>query len=289
MVEFTIVNLKSMPGWRSGYAVDCRSTTTRFDSGPWLGTIMSIRIQKTFEALFALEEVRGLFRESLPTGFDAEEEAAFRTRIADLRAIVADLEAGTGIPKVTKIAGTLDVRSREEHSINIHPIQAAGRLTTEARKALISYGDGYSTCDACRKPFRLDKISKPGIAEFHEELAQFVNMDQARVVPGARRGFQAVTGTLVGKDDSVIVSALAHYTEFLAVENAGGVVREVPLNAKNIVTAEATAQKIEEVKAETGKLPVLVMIDHFDYQFANEHEIAGDREGGTPVRYPVPL
>ena len=121
---------------------------------------MSVRIQKTFEALFALEEIRGLFREALPTGFDAGEEAAFNQRIADLKAIIADLEAGTGTPKVTKIAGTLEVRSREEQYINIHPIQAAGRLTTEARKAIISYGDGYSTCDACRKPFRLDKITK---------------------------------------------------------------------------------------------------------------------------------
>ncbi|ABS56559.1 Sep-tRNA [Methanoregula boonei 6A8] len=248
---------------------------------------MSIRVQKTFEALFELEEIRGIFRDSLPTGLSAEEEAAFRQRIGNLKAIVADLEAGTGTPKVTKIAGTLDVRSREEQYINIHPIQAAGRLTTEARKAIISYGDGYSTCDACRKPFRLDKISKPGIAEFHADLAKWLNMDHARVVPGARRGFQAVTGTLVNKGDSVIVSALAHYTEFLSVENAGGVIKEVPLNAKNIVTGEATAQKIEEVKTETGKLPVLVMIDHFDYQFANEHEI---REiGKVAHQYDIPF
>jgi len=248
---------------------------------------MSIRIQKTFEALFQLEEVRGLFRESLPTGFDTEEEAAFRQQIAKLKAIVADLEAGTGTPQVTKIAGTLDVRSREEQYINIHPIQAGGRLTTEARKAIISYGDGYSTCDACRKPFRLDKISKLGIAEFHEDLAKWLNMDQARVIPGARRGFQAVTGTLVNKGDSVIVSALAHYTEFLAVENAGGIIREVPLNARNIVTGEATAQKIEEVKAETGELPVLVMIDHFDYQYANEHEIK--EIGKVAHQYDIPF
>jgi len=250
---------------------------------------MSIRIQKTFEALFALEEIRSLFRESLPSGFSPEEETAFRSKTAGLKEIIADLEAGTGVPKVTKIAGTLDIRSREEEYINIHPIQAAGRLTAEARKALISYGDGYSTCDACRKPFRLDKISRPGIAEFHEELAKWLNMDIARVVPGARRGFQAVTGTLVEKGDSVIVSALAHYTEFLAVENAGGIVKEVPLNGENIVTAEATAQKIEEVMRETGKLPALVMIDHFDYQFANEHEIAGigkvAHEYGIPFLY----
>ena len=248
---------------------------------------MSIRVQKTFEALFALEEIRGLFRDSLPTGLSTEEEEAFQQKIGNLKAIIADLEAGTGTPKVTKIAGTLDVRSREEQYINIHPIQAAGRLTTEARKAIISYGDGYSTCDACRKPFRLDKISKPGIAEFHTELAEWLNMDHARVVPGARRGFQAVANTLVNKGDSVIVSALAHYTEFLSVENAGGVIREVPLNARNIVTGEATAQKIEEVKAETGKLPVLVMIDHFDYQFANEHEI---REiGKVAHQYDIPF
>ena len=248
---------------------------------------MSIRIQKTFEALFAFEEIRGLFRESLPTGFDPVEEAAFLQKIAEVKAILADLEAGTGSPKVTKIAGSIDLRTREEESINIQPIQAAGRLTTEARKALISYGDGYSTCDACRKPFRLDKISRPGIAEFYADLAKFVNMDQARVVPGARRGFQAVAGTLVNKGDSVIVSALAHYTEFLAVENAGGVVKEVPLNDKNIVTGEATAQKIEEVKSETGKLPVLVMIDHFDYQFANEHEIS--EIGKVAHQYDIPF
>jgi len=248
---------------------------------------MSIRIQKTFEALFALEDIRQIFRESLPTGFDAEEEALFRQRVAEIKTILGDLEAGTGSPKVTKIAGSIDLRTREEAYINIQPIQAAGRLTAEARKALISYGDGYSTCDACRKPFRLDKISKPGIAEFHADLAKFVNMDQARVVPGARRGFQAVASSLVGKGDSVIVSALAHYTEFLAVEEAGGVVREVPLNSSNIVTADATAEKIEEVKRESGKLPALIMIDHFDYQFANEHEVAGI--GRVARQYDIPF
>jgi len=164
---------------------------------------------------------------------------------------------------------------REEVFINIHPIQPGGRLTAEARKALIAYGDGYSTCDWCRKPFRLDKIRRPPIAEFHEELAKFLGMDQARVVPGARRGFQAVASSLVEKGDTVIVSSLAHYTEFLAVEDAGGIVKEVPLNESNIVTGEATAQKIEQVKKETGKLPKLIMIDHFDYMLGNEHDVKG--------------
>lgn len=183
----------------------------------------------------------------------------------------------------------IETRSREESFINIHPIQPGGRLTPEAMKALIAYGDGYSTCDWCRAPFRLDKIRRPPIAEFHEELAKFLGMDVARVVPGARRGFQAVVNSLVEKGDSVIVSSLAHYTEFLAVEAAGGLVKEVPLNENNVVTGESTAQKIETVKRETGTLPKLIMIDHFDYMFGNEHDVYGiakiAKEYGIPFLY----
>jgi Sep-tRNA:Cys-tRNA synthetase len=173
------------------------------------------------------------------------------------------------------VINNIEVRAREELFININPIQPGGRLTPEAMKAIIAYGDGYSTCDWCRKPFRLDKIQRPPIDEFHTELAKFLGMDQVRVVPGARRGFQAVANSLVGKGDSVIVSSLAHYTEFLAVEAVGGVVKEVLLNEDNVVTAENTAQKIEEVKKETGALPKLIMIDHFDYMLGNEHDVCG--------------
>ena len=248
---------------------------------------MNIRVQKIFEGLYALEDLRELHRQALPTGLDADEEAAYQAKVAEIEAIVADLGAGTGEPKITKIAGTIDLRTREEQAINIQPIQAAGRLTLEARKAVISYGDGYSTCDACRKPFRLDRICKPPIASFHEELAAFVGMDQARVVPGARRGFQAVASSLVKPGDPVIVSALAHYTEFLAVEQAGGLVREVPLDAQNLVTADATAATIEATVRETGRTPALVMIDHYDYQFANEHDVKGIAR--VAHQYDIPL
>ena len=251
-------------------------------------TKKSLQIQKTYEALFALEDLREIFRQSLPTGLDDLQQEEFSNTIAKIKSIILDLEKGEGRAACIRI-GNLEPRTREEEFINIHPIQAAGRLTPEARKAIISYGDGYSTCDHCRKPFRLDRITRPPIEEFHQDLAKFLNMDQARVVPGARRGFQAVTQSLVEKGDSVIVSSLAHYTEFLAVEVAGGVVREVPLDEKNIVTAEATAQKIEDVKHESGKLPKLIMIDHFDYQFANEHDVYGigkvAKDYGIPFLY----
>lgn len=234
---------------------------------------MEKKTDEVFEALFKLEEIRQLIRDALPGGLDTEETDLWKTRISELKEIVQKLDNESVKRPLRKIADSIDIRSREENFINIQPIQAAGRLTLEARKAIIAYGDGYSTCDACRKPFRLDKISKPPIGNFHDDLARFVNMDQARVVPGARRGFQAVTQTLIEKGDSVIVSSLAHYTEFLAVEGAGGIVKEVPLDSGNIVTADATGQKIEEVIRETGKEPALVMMDHFDYQVANEHDV----------------
>jgi len=117
----------------------------------------NLQIQKTYEALFALEDLREIFRQSLPTGFSESQQVEFSNTIARITAAIADLEKAEGKPGCNRI-GNLEPRTREEEFINIHPIQAAGRLTPEARKAIISYGDGYSTCDYCRKPFRLDKI-----------------------------------------------------------------------------------------------------------------------------------
>jgi Sep-tRNA:Cys-tRNA synthetase len=183
----------------------------------------------------------------------------------------------------------IQVRTREEEYINIQPIQAAGRLTADAMKALIAYGDGYSTCDLCLKPFRLDFIKKPPIADFYSDLAKFLNVDVARVMPGARRAFQAVALSLLDKGDTVLISSLGHYSLALAIEGARAKWREVPLNDKGVITAGATAQKIESVKKETGKLPKLVAMDHFDYQMANEHEIGkiikASHEYEIPVLY----
>jgi len=172
-----------------------------------------------------------------------------------------------------KCGSNIDVRQVEETSINIDPIQAGGRLTADAMRAIIAYGDGYSVCDNCRKPFRLDFIKSPPIDDFHRGLASFLNMDVARVVPGARRGFQAVARTYVRKGDPTLLTSLSHYTEFLAIEGAGGVAREIPKTSENIITADVTADKIENVMREFSRPPSLIFIDHFDYQYGNEHEV----------------
>jgi Sep-tRNA:Cys-tRNA synthetase len=183
----------------------------------------------------------------------------------------------------------IDVRQVDELFINIDPIQAGGRLTADAMKAVIAYGDGYSVCDNCRKPNRLDYISKPPIAEFHKDVAAWLNMDTVRTVPGARRGFQAVAHTYVHKGDPVLLTSLSHYTEFLAVEEAGGIAREIPVNADQKVTPEATATKIEEVKREFGRVPALAFIDHVDYQYGNMHDVKAiakvAHENDIPVLY----
>ncbi len=188
-----------------------------------------------------------------------------------------------------KCAGEIETREVNELLINIDPIQAGGRLTADAMKAVIAWGDGYSVCDNCRKPFRLDQIRTPPIDVFHRELAAFVGMDTARVVPGARRGFQAVAGTYVQKGDPVILTALSHYTSVLAVEEAGGEIREIPKTSGNVITADAAAEKIEAVTREFGRAPVLLFIDHFDYQFGNEHEVRAiakvARQYDIPVLY----
>src|SRR5512136_586822 len=174
-----------------------------------------------------------------------------------------------------KCAHGIEARQVNELFINIDPIQAGGRLTADAMKAVIAYGDGYSVCDNCRKPNRLDYISKPPFAEFHKDVARWLSMDTGRPVPGARRGFQAVAQTYVKKGDPVLLTSLSHYTEFLAVEEAGGVAREIPANEQKLVTPDAAAEKIEAVKKEFGRAPVLAFIDHVDYQYGNMHDVAG--------------
>jgi len=172
-----------------------------------------------------------------------------------------------------KCADSIDVRDLDESCINIDPIQVGGRLTPEAMKAVIAYGDGYSICDNCRKPFRLDYIKTPPVDVFFRDLASFLHMDVARVVPGARRGFQAVADTYVQKGDPVLITALSHYTEVLAIEGCGGLIREIPKTSGDIITPDAAAEKIEAVIRETGKTPPLLFVDHVDYQYGNLHPV----------------
>lgn len=232
------------------------------------------KTQKIFEALFALEDVREILRETTPFHeFNDEQRKRFKEKVAEIKSILDELEEKDSKVKASKIAETIEIRRIEEDYININPIQAGGRLTPEARKALIAYGDGYSVCDYCLKPFRLDYIKKPPVQEFYAQLAEFVNMDVVRVVRGARGAFQIIANTLLEKGDIALIEEVGHYSLALAIESRGAEWREIPLNDGNIITPEKTIEKIESVKKETGKLPKIVALSHVDYQYGNVHPI----------------
>jgi len=178
---------------------------------------------------------------------------------------------------------------QEEKYINLNPIQRGGVLAPEAREALVEFGDGYSTCDWCpAKTARLDKITRPPIQQFYEDLAEFLGMDVARVVTRCREAM-FITFRMLGKPgDYVVVDSLAHYSTYLAAELVGLRVKEVPHGGypEFRLDVDAYAAKIEEVKKETGKLPAAVLLTHVDYLYGNMADVRRAskiaREHGVP-------
>jgi len=166
---------------------------------------------------------------------------------------------------------------KEDRYINLHPIQRGGVLTPEAREALLEFGDGYSTCDWCPpKQARLDAIESPPIAQFMQDLAEFLNMDAARVVTRCREAKFIAFTTLGEPGDYVIVDGLAHYSTYIAAELARVKIKEVPHGGypEFRVDLDAYATKVEEVKRETGKLPAAVLLTHVDYLYGNLNDAA---------------
>jgi hypothetical protein len=117
-----------MPRWRNAGKVVWRSIQLWPDSAIRIWRLQkvieskkSLQVQKTFEALFALEDLRELLRQSLPTGFNDKQQEEFSNTITRIKGIIADLEKGEG-KSVSNRVGMLDPRTREEDFINIHPI-----------------------------------------------------------------------------------------------------------------------------------------------------------------------
>jgi Sep-tRNA:Cys-tRNA synthetase len=178
----------------------------------------------------------------------------------------------------------------EDRYINLQPIQRGGVLTPEARKVLLEFGDGYSTCDWCPpKQARLDAIESPPIAQFMQDLAEFLGMDVARVVTRCREAKFIAFTTLGEPGDYVIVDGLAHYSTYVAAELARLKIKEVPHGGhpEFRVDLDAYAAKIEEVKRETGKLPAAVLLTHVDYLYGNLNDAAS--VGKICKKYGVPF
>ncbi|HEY0090366.1 MAG TPA: O-phospho-L-seryl-tRNA:Cys-tRNA synthase [Candidatus Lokiarchaeia archaeon] len=164
-------------------------------------------------------------------------------------------------------------RSINEEYINIHPIQRGGILTSEAFKALISYGDGYSICDNCLKG-RIDKIENPPVVDFLKDMAKFLNIDNTMLTAAARESKRLVMEVLskkFPKRKTVIIDSLAHYTTYLAIESNNLKVREVPNSGEPEfeIKSEDYEKIINQVIKEEKEKPLLVLLTHVDYKYGN--------------------
>ncbi|NVM55681.1 MAG: O-phospho-L-seryl-tRNA:Cys-tRNA synthase [Candidatus Helarchaeota archaeon] len=165
-------------------------------------------------------------------------------------------------------------RDIEDQYINVHPIQRGGVLTAEAQKVLVSYGDGYSMCDFCFEG-RIDRIQKPPVREFLEDLAMFLDMDEVRVTPGSRTAMFITLKSMTTPGDTILLDSLAHYSTYIAAEAANLKVIEVPHQGypEFALNLDDYQNKIHEVKKETRKNPALLVLTHVDYNYGNVNDL----------------
>lgn len=159
------------------------------------------------------------------------------------------------------------VERKVKDFINIDPLQTGGKLTEDAKKMLVEWGDGYSVCDFCTGD--LHSIKTPPIHDFVKELAEFIGCDVARITNGAREGKFAVMHALAKKDAWVVVDSNAHYSTYLSAERAGLNIAEVPNSGypEFKIDPEDYAKVLEETKKK-GEV-VLAVLTYPDGNYGN--------------------
>lgn len=152
--------------------------------------------------------------------------------------------------------------------INIDPLQTGGRLTEEAKRALLEWGDGYSVCDFCMG--RLDEIKTPPIYDFvYKALPEFIGCDVARITTGAREAKFAVMNSLAKDGGWIVMDANAHYSSYVSAERAGLKIAEVPNTGypEYKILPEMFAEVIEDTKKK-GEV-ILALITYPDGNYGN--------------------
>ncbi len=183
--------------------------------------------------------------------------------------------------------------------IIIHPIMTGGLVPQEVQERLFKEGwnrFGYPLCFNCLKG-RSDIISKPPVADFLSDIAEFYGGDKAEHTFGCRAAQFTVMKTIsdfaesqssTGYSKVAIVDPLCHYTTVIAAEVAGLRVVEPPHGGhpEYKVKAEGYQQRIEEVRKETGRLPGLVVVTHAEPNHGNLNPAA--EVGEIAQQYNVP-
>jgi len=165
-------------------------------------------------------------------------------------------------------------RDTEDKYINLHPIQRGGVLTPAAQKVLVSFSDGYSMCDYCFEG-RIDRVEKPPVREFLEDMAKFLDIDEVRVTPGSRTAMYIILKTMAKPGDIVLLDSLAHYSTYIAAESNKLIVKEVPHQGypEFKINLDDYRIKIIEIEKEMGKKPALLILTHVDYNYGNVNDL----------------
>ncbi|PKP54375.1 MAG: O-phospho-L-seryl-tRNA:Cys-tRNA synthase [Candidatus Altiarchaeales archaeon HGW-Altiarchaeales-3] len=163
-----------------------------------------------------------------------------------------------------------DIHRQTSGYINLNPLQRGGILSDDARKLVNEWADGYSVCDFCDGC--IDHIKNPPIEEFvHDKLPEFLGTEIARITHGARESKFIVMHSMCEKGDTVLFDSNAHYSSFVAAERAGVNVFTTPKTEypEFKINEDNYADKIEEIKKETGKLPKLALLTYPDGNYGN--------------------
>ena len=160
-------------------------------------------------------------------------------------------------------------RHREECYINLNPLQTGGRTNAAVRKVAAQYVDGYSVCDYCKGVLHL--IEKPPICDLTKDLAEFLDMDDARITLGAREGKFAVMHALLSPGDALVFDSNRHYTSHVAAERIGARIYEAASTGYPTfeIKPDAYRQTFEQVIKETGHPPKLALLTHVDGDYGN--------------------
>lgn len=182
-------------------------------------------------------------------------------------------------------------RSVNEQYINVHPIQRGGLLTSEAFKALVYFGDGYSICDHCLKG-RIDEIENPPVIDFLKDMATYLGIDNVMPTAAAREAKRIVMETLAKKypkRKTVVIDSLAHYTTYLAIESNNLRLREVPNSdsPKYSIFLDTYEEVIKNCIKEEGNPPLLAVLTHVDYKYGNYND--PQTVGEICKRYNIPF
>lgn len=191
------------------------------------------------------------------------------------------------------------IRNRYKGSIIIHPIMTGGIVPDEVQEKLFEEGwtrIGYAICWDCLEG-RSSLIAKPPVRDFLGRVAEFFGGDVAEHTFGCRAAQFAVMKTISdymedeGSRDYVkvvVTDPLCHYTTGIAAEMTGFRLVEPSHSGypEYKVEAEDFAERIEEVKRETGKLPGLVAVAHVEPYYGNMNP--AEEVGEIAKEYGIP-